>query len=75
MNVQYIFSLKLCGYLCLMGFPVKGVRSNAKVPNKSVYIFERTPRLDECIKQYDKDKCTKEKINDYFKNCESTSKS
>lgn len=56
MKVKNIFSLKLCGYLCICGFPVKGVRPNAKYPNKSVYVFEDTERLNECIKSYDKNK-------------------
>lgn len=56
MNVIYIYSLKLCGYLCVSGFPVKGVRPNSKCQNKSVYIFEDTPRLRECLSHYDKTK-------------------
>lgn len=76
MEVKNIFSLKLCGYLCICGFPVKGVRPNAKYPNKSVYVFENTDRLNECIKSYNKEKnyCSKEKKNDLVENSKSSSK-
>ena len=63
MKVKNIFSLKLCGYLCMHGFPIKGVRPNAKYPNKSVYIFEDTDKLEECIKSYVNNNCAKEKDN------------
>ena len=56
MNTINIYSLKLCGYLCVSGFPVKGVRPNSKCQNKSVYIFEDTPKLRECLSYYDKTK-------------------
>ena len=56
MNTINIYSLKLCGYLCVSGYPIKGVRPNAKCPNKSVYIFEDTPKLRECLLLYDKNK-------------------
>lgn len=68
MNAKYIFSLKLCGFLCMNGIPVKGVRPNAKVKNKDVYVFEESERLEELILEYQKKYCTKEKSNDYFKN-------
>ena len=73
MNVKYIFSLKLCGYLCMCGFPIKGVRPNAKYPNKSVYVFEDTERLNNCIKSYDKNNCSKEKYYDFNKDCKGKS--
>lgn len=66
MKVKYVFSLKLCGFLCMHGFPVKKVIPNLKVPNKSVYIFENTERLNDCIKIYNESYNTKEKIYDRF---------
>ena len=66
MDTFYVYSLKLCGFLCVSGFPVKGVRPNPKCRNKSVYVFEDTPRLRECLSLYDKTKdySLKENIKD-----------
>lgn len=66
MEVKYVFSLKLCGFLCSHGFPIKKVIPNRKVPNKSVYIFENTERLNDCIKKYNESNNTKEILNDRF---------
>lgn len=67
MDIKYVFSLKLCGFLCLNGFPVKGVKPNLKMPNKSVYVFENTKRLNDCIELYNENYSAKEKKNDRFK--------
>lgn len=66
MEVKYVFSLKLCGFLCMHGFPIKGVKPNRKLPNKSVYIFENTERLNDCIKLYNESNSAKENYNDRF---------
>ena len=73
MNIKYIFSLKLCGFLCMNGIPVKGVRPNTKVKNKDVYVFEESKELEDLILKYQKQYCTKEKSNAYNQNSSNTS--
>lgn len=43
------------------GCPIKGVRPNAKVPNKDVYVFESCELVEKLIKEYQKNNSTKEK--------------
>ena len=67
MEPKYVFSLKLCCFLCSNGFPIKKVIPNRKLPNKSVYVFENTDRLNDCIKLYNESNNTKEIQNDRFR--------
>ena len=60
MNVKYIFSLKLAAYLMNSGCPIKGVRPNAKIKGKDVYVFEDCEKVNLLIKQYQNNNCTKE---------------
>lgn len=54
MRIKYIFSLRMAAYLMNNGCPIKGVRPNAKVKNKDVYVFEDTEKLNMLIHQYQK---------------------
>ena len=54
MKPKYIFSLKLAAYLMMSGCPIKGVRPNAKVNNKDVYVFEDCEKVNVLIEKYQK---------------------
>ena len=54
MKVKYIFSLKMAAFLMNNGCPIKGVRPNAKIKNKDVYVFEDNEKVNKLIEQYQK---------------------
>lgn len=58
---KQIFSLRLAGYLMLMGFRIRRIHHNLKEIDKDVYLFDDTPELEKAMLEYKKLKKTKEK--------------
>lgn len=49
---QYIFSLRLAGYLMLNGFRILRIHHNLKTKGKDVYLFENSEKLQAAIGEY-----------------------
>ena len=56
---QYIFSLRLAGFLMMNGFSILRIHHNLKVYDKDVYVFEDSEKLQKAMGEYMKIK-TKE---------------
>lgn len=53
---QYIFSLKLAGYLMMNGFRILRIHHNLKTKGKDVYLFYNSEELQAAMGEYMKDK-------------------
>lgn len=53
---QYIFSLRLAGFLMLNGFRILRINHNLKFFGKDVYIFENSEKLQAAMGEYMKNK-------------------
>lgn len=56
---QYIFSLRLAGFLMMNGFRILRIHHNLKINDKDVYVFENSEKLQKTMGEYMKIK-TKE---------------
>lgn len=56
---QYIFSLRLAGFLMMNGIRILRIHHNLKVKNKDIYVFENSEKLQKTMGEYMKTK-TKE---------------
>lgn len=68
---KQIFSLRLAGYLMLNGLRIMRIHHDLKETNKDIYLFEDSDRLSELILEYNNLKSSKEKKNDFKRDCRS----
>lgn len=59
---KYIFSLKLAGYLMMRGHRIMRINHNLNIPNKDVYVFIDTQKLEKDMWEYS-NKNSKEKYH------------
>lgn len=68
---KQIFSLRLAGYLMFNGLRIMRIHHDLKETNKDIYLFEDSDRLSELILEYNNLKSSKEKKNDFKRDCRS----
>lgn len=52
-DIFKVFSQKLCGWLLLNGFRLRGTRENLKKKEFNVFLFDKSDILLECKNYYD----------------------
>ena len=68
---EYIFSLRLAGFLMMNGFRILRINHNLQKKDKDVYVFENSNELCKMMEKYNEIKNSKETENDIGQNCKS----
>ena len=63
-NYQYVFSMKLAGYLMTKGFRLLRINKHLSGNNKDVYVFNKSEEITRIIDEY-----IKKQRSDYEKCC------